>query len=281
MPKRLPTEIKCAFCQKTFYSTRTDRVVRFCSRLCGARGIALEKPDISITQPCEQCGTPLTFLPGTPRRFCNTSCSALWRNSQPWEWLPEARAKFTAAGQAALSTTPAEVHAGWAQASSERMTAQNPMHNPETREKVSTTLQAMGHRPPVKGGNGQPEPLPQRMLRERLGPAWKTVRVGLSAEVRARFGTEARHYEVDIANPDRRLGVEVDGVNHRARRVRERDKRKDEILAFLGWKIIRMTNDAILSDLEAAALLVATQLEVGVPPPPTTTLTQTPAMPST
>ena len=38
---------------------------------------------------------------------------------------------------------------------SARMKANNPMSNPEAREKMAKTLKRIGHRPAIRGGNGK------------------------------------------------------------------------------------------------------------------------------
>jgi very-short-patch-repair endonuclease len=57
---------------------------------------------------------------------------------------------------------------------------------------------------------------------------------------------------VDLALPGQKIAVEVDGLSHNTYAVRERDSRKDSLLAEAGWSVLRITNSEILSDLGGA-----------------------------
>ena len=56
---------------------------------------------------------------------------------------------------------------------------------------------------------------------------------------------------VDLAYPDRRLAIEVDGPCHRSWKQREEDEFRDLCLHKAGWEIVRVTNDEIDADLES------------------------------
>lgn len=61
-----------------------------------------------------------------------------------------------------------------------------------------------------------------------------------------------RRYFLDLAYPDIRLGIELDGAaHHSARADRERDLRRDAQLAVEGWHIVRITYRRLTSDPEA------------------------------
>lgn len=51
------------------------------------------------------------------------------------------------------------------------------------------------------------------------------------------------HYKLDFGNPQTMVCLEVDGASHTSRLGQERDARKNERLAFLGWKVCRIKND--------------------------------------
>lgn len=51
------------------------------------------------------------------------------------------------------------------------------------------------------------------------------------------------HYKLDFGNPTTKVCLEVDGISHRTRLGQERDARKTERLQFLGWKLLRITNE--------------------------------------
>jgi len=56
-------------------------------------------------------------------------------------------------------------------------------------------------------------------------------------------------YKLDFAHPELKIDVEIDGKQHRETRVRERDETRDQHLASLGWRVIRIANDSITSVL--------------------------------
>lgn len=135
---------------------------------------------------------------------------------------------------------------------SARMTARNPMHRGDARERMVATLRKIGHKPPTQGGNGHPTPEPQRRLAEALGwPVEVVVTTGLD-----RAEGFPRHYKLDIASADRRVAVEVDGGSHCSTARREQDARKDAFLASRGWRVLRFTNEEVLADVERCAEIV-------------------------
>jgi very-short-patch-repair endonuclease len=49
------------------------------------------------------------------------------------------------------------------------------------------------------------------------------------------------HYKADLANPEAKLLVEVDGNSHYGKR-KKLDEKKDALLASLGWSVFRFRN---------------------------------------
>jgi len=98
----------------------------------------------------------------------------------------------------------------------------------------------------VRGGNGRTTE-PQRLLFEALGD-------GCEMEYAISLGKKVPGYptcyKVDLAFPERRLAIEVDGPSHRYGKLRERDEKKVEKLASLGWRVLRFWNSEILQNLE-------------------------------
>jgi very-short-patch-repair endonuclease len=52
----------------------------------------------------------------------------------------------------------------------------------------------------------------------------------------------------DFAVPSRKLVIEVDGPCHA--RQRSADARRDRVLARLGWRAVRVSNDEVCRDVE-------------------------------
>jgi len=92
----------------------------------------------------------------------------------------------------------------------------------------------------VRGGNGRALTVYQEALLLRLGDPWEaeyTVRTGADRG----FGVPT-HYKLDLANPESKIGIEIDGGSHQSPDAEERDRKKDEVLQGLGWQVIRVTN---------------------------------------
>jgi len=150
---------------------------------------------------------------------------------------PETAKKIGLAKKAWLSSgSPSAV------ATIERIRALNPSLNPETRAKISRRLKEIGHGPSVRGGNGRGMTVPQSLLLDALGSPWRAefvLPLGASA-LKLGYPT---HYKIDLANPDRKLAIEVDGFSHGSRR--HIDVKKDEKLRSLGWTVLRFLNQDI------------------------------------
>ncbi len=131
--------------------------------------------------------------------------------------------------------------------SSNRMMKKNPMWMPGIREKSIATNKALGTRPIVRGGNGQEMPIPQRVLLTALGKGWY-------AEHSVSTGTKGNGmpscYKIDIANPSKMIGIEVDGFSHSALKRQEQDKKKTIFLVKLGWKVLRFKNKEVMENLQ-------------------------------
>ena len=64
----------------------------------------------------------------------------------------------------------------------------------------------------------------------------------------------AGRFVVDFAAPSLRLVVEVDGSYHAQRRAA--DRRRDAVLAELGWRVLRLEAELVIADLQTAVELV-------------------------
>lgn len=194
---------------------------------------------------CAWCG--VEFVPKTrrtaalpPQRFCDRSCSAKWRMSQP-EYVakvhtPEVRAKRGKAKRAWFAAGSPQ-----ALAQVERIRRLNPTNDPEVRAKISRTLKAMNHGPSVRGGNGTGLTEPERRMLDALGSNWQA---GYAISLGRRKQGYPSNYKVDLAWVDRRLAIEADGFSHCSRRAL--DEKKDAMLGSLGWTVLRFSNQEIL-----------------------------------
>jgi hypothetical protein len=126
----------------------------------------------------------------------------------------------------------------------ERIRSLNPTRLPEVREKIRKAAIAIGHRPRVRGGNGQPIPEPQRLLFEALGEGWE---MDLPIGVGRGRSTGVKKYTIDIANRLMKIAIEADGGSHAPLKRQESDRAKDAFLTSKGWTVLRFSNKAILA----------------------------------
>lgn len=129
----------------------------------------------------------------------------------------------------------------------ERMLNRNPMKDPVTRAKVSTSLRAMGWKPPVHGGNGHGPTVHELLLASALG--WENE-VAIPTKM-SRASGYPTCYKVDVAHPALKIAVEVNGNSHCSLRVQRSDKKKREFLESRGWKVLSFTNREIENNLAA------------------------------
>ncbi|MCA9642017.1 MAG: endonuclease domain-containing protein [Myxococcales bacterium] len=68
-------------------------------------------------------------------------------------------------------------------------------------------------------------------------------------------------YIVDFAAPKLRVVVEVDGGYHERRKAA--DAKRDARISRLGWRVVRVSDELVERDVEAAVEVVRAALEVG------------------
>ncbi len=195
----------------------------------------IEMPDT----PCLECGTlvridtmRLRAKFGAGRVFC---CP---------EHMNESVRKMKSANMAKIAR----------KYSSARMLANNPMKDPEVRRKMSDTLRAIGHRPPVQGGNGRGLTEPQQAMLSLLGncaTAEYVVKTGMG-----KTSGYPQHYKIDIAIPEALIAIEIDGGSHNALAVRLKDDKKTALLNGFGWTVLRFWNQEVMDDLEGCVQTV-------------------------
>lgn len=157
----------------------------------------------------------------TGRVYCSKECSTKYRSIISSRIMAETNRKYA----------------------SERMKRNNPMSRPGAKAKMIATLKATGHCPKTRGGNGQLT-RQQEALAKALG--WPTEYAIPTQKIP---GTP-KNYKVDIACPEIKLAIEVDGHSHTLPSRREEDRKKEKALESLGWKILRFWNQEIDSDIE-------------------------------
>ncbi|MEW7849539.1 DUF559 domain-containing protein [Massilia aurea] len=197
---------------------------------------------MQIFKLCEWCHTKFSFRSVGPqnnakRRFCANPCAASWRNAQPGraeafnEWMTGIRGVVLRGRSSPQSSV--------------RMKANNPMSKPETVEKMRSKL--LGRTFLARGGNSKLTK-PQLLVATSLGLPTEVAIA--TREVRADFDSLPPCYKVDIASVPHRLAIEIDGKTHRLKKWKFLDRRKTEVLAALGWTVIRFWNEEVENDFD-------------------------------
>ena len=135
--------------------------------------------------------------------------------------------------------------------SSIRMKKKNPMSDPKKRKKVSKTLKRMNWKPKERGGNGTGETLPQIKL--ELALLDKQICVIPEYVIPTKMPRGSGYppcYKIDLAIPNAKIAIEVDGPSHRSILGQERDKKKSEFLNSMGWKVFHFKKVEILNNIE-------------------------------
>lgn len=204
---------------------------------------------------CSQCGALIAVLTGYHRNrikqgkrvYCAPAC------------------RF-ASTREEISARMAATNRKYASA---RMKANNPMHRDDNLERMRNTLKSMGHRPPWQGGNGRGLTVPQGRLLAALGDGWVAEH---SVRTYAKRGTLPGALKVDLAHPERKIAVEVDGYSHGLKRVQSADAAKEAFLTGHGWTVLRFTNQQVMDDTEGCARTVwstTSRLRESIPTSPT------------
>lgn len=123
------------------------------------------------------------------------------------------------------------------------------MRDPATREKMKNTLQRIGHKPIVRGGNGTLIALEWQVC-DALNAAhrgWcmrQVIRTGGANGLPAGV-------KLDLSNPWLKVAVELDGGSHAALERQEQDLRKRSFLHSCGWTVLSFANRQVVADMTA------------------------------
>lgn len=196
---------------------------------------------------CEFCGN--TFeVPDTKhgkhKRFCNTSCSAKWRNKT---YGPNLISEETKQKNAQI------LRDRWADPEFRRkkieyMKNNNPVYIPGVIEKANKTRLKYGKLPNnFKYGNGKISKY-ESMVYNDLIISGFYYNYAINTKL-ARDAFPENHYpnayKPDFTNIEKKLCVEIDGHSHNSKSGKLTDAKKDKCLKFLGFKVVRFTHEQI------------------------------------
>lgn len=213
----------------------------------------------------------MKFKRGAAMLFCSRPCFTTWKTRPVPATCHRCRSPFLAVKKAhrwkVNAGKPVFCSAGCTKAhcadvsarsmaetnrkfASARMKANNPMRREDVRRRVSDSMRAIGHKPPIQGGNGRGLTAPERLLAEATGLSPHVVPTG------GRGHGYPTNYKLDLANPRVKLSIEIDGGSHKSLAVREADERKTYFLESRGWTVLRFTNEEVLADVTRCARTV-------------------------
>lgn len=198
----------------------------------------LQDTPLFVLRTCKHCGTRFGIKASMlkfPNRgqFCSRSCGTrAWVAETPKEWFQN---------QARKSLVP------WLEANGSWNTGV-PISE-SARQKLSEKAKLRGD--PFKsrrGGNGTGMSRCEKILSRVLAPGWTwNYVVSTKPLVQSGWTGIPSNYKTDFAWQDRMTCLEVDGPSHRTRLGQERDSKKDAALKALGWTVLRISNEEVLS----------------------------------
>jgi len=134
----------------------------------------------------------------------------------------------------------------------------------ETRRRISASLKRAWKDGRLTLGPPKGVPEAEMRLREVIEP------LGFIHQMKIKIPTPQghgglRYYTPDFTHPQLRLCIEVDGrVHWDTVRVREKDKRAESFLASARFRILRVTNEDVMGNLE----VVLQRIMAAIPQPP-------------
>jgi hypothetical protein len=146
--------------------------------------------------------------------------------------------------------------------SSIRMKENNPMRNNETRIKVSNKLKEINHKPIIQGGNGKGATIEQLNLYNEIikfDNSFQLEFIIKTGNLRKVYNSPT-HYKCDIASDIHKLVIEIDGNSHNSIKIRECDKKKTQVLNLKGWKVLRLSNFQIQTELQSCVQMVMSMI---------------------
>lgn len=189
----------------------TDLKVKFCSPACKRN---------SRMRPCKWCNK--MFAPTDARViFCTRSCGAKWKMKQP-----EIVAKMVA-------------NKDWAK--NGEAISRSLMANPKERKRRSAlakrTIAGTGWNKEFQGVHSPTKH--EAILLEAFPEAeWShLIRTGQSSKL-----GNPQFYKLDLAWPDIKLCVELDGLYHATDKQQSKDAARDSFLKRNGWCVLRYSN---------------------------------------
>ena len=196
---------------------------------------------------CEFCGKSFEVSDdkhGQRKRFCNTSCSAKWRNKT---FGPNLISEETKRKNAQILRDRWK-DVEFRKKKIEYMKNYNPTYIPGVIEKSNKTKLQRGHLPNnFKYGNGKISEYEMLVYNDLIQAGFYYNYAINTKLARDTFPDRhyAKSYKPDFTNTLKKLCIEIDGRNHTLPEQIKLDKKKEECLEFLGFKTVRFTHEQI------------------------------------
>lgn len=194
---------------------------------------------------CEYCNALFEVKKDQPnQRFCNTSCSAKWRNATYGNGKPS---------EEALKRRSEALKARWRDPEFRdnvvtRMKSSNPVYMPGVVEKANQTrLKNGSYHNNFRYGNGKISPY-EKVIFDKLSDLGFYYNYPIPTQTARDAFPEKRYptaYKPDFVNLKEKLCIEIDGHGHESHKEKQVDAKKEECLKFLGFTTIRFTHEEI------------------------------------
>lgn len=212
--------ITCQMCGtiKTVGKQKNKPQAKFCSLQCSRKAFRnLDRTVAQLTKVCPTCQKTFQTKPGYRIVHCSVKCG---QKSKPK-----------------------------CREASERMKVRNPMFIPGVAEMVSQKSKGIDKLKKFRGGNGRGPSKAEAMLAKAGGFKLNHI-IPTGHKIRDGSGYPS-HYKPDLVWLSQKVVVEVDGHSHDAKSRQQQDRRKEQFLRSLGWKVFRVSNEEVFSDVES------------------------------
>lgn len=254
---------KCMFCEKILSYDQVKRNNKFCSSKCFYEyNNKIKQDELNNVEQkcCEVCGNALSVKQiKNGQRTCSCSCGAKLRYTLygPHKLSYEHKEKLFSGLSNLLKSDE------YRNIVSNRMKNNNPLKNPDTIKKALKTRERNGnlHRwCGERGGNGKMSKCEQMLFSTLSSLGFKYNAPIRLNEMRVKYPDKnyPTNYKPDFTNFDKMLCVEIDGKSHNSKYQKNIDAKKEECLNILGYRVIRFSNDVVLSNFD---LVVDTIIE--------------------
>lgn len=196
---------------------------------------------------CEFCGKEF-FVPdtkhGQQKRFCNTSCSAKWRNQTYGPNLISDETKRKNAEILRNRWKDPEFR----KKKTEYMRTDNPVYKDGVIEKANKSrLQHGKLHNNFRYGNGKISEYEKLVFDVLIANGFYYNYAINTKLARDAFPEKhyAKSYKPDFTNIEKHICIEIDGNNHALTKNKKLDEKKEECLQFLGFTTIRFTHEQI------------------------------------